>query len=115
MTLKNPFSDYGGIITGDRFVGRKSELNQIQKRLLGETFGNLAIMGLPRIGKSSLAWNSIIENKDTLITKKIIPIWIPLGEFSNLIEFLDEVLSMVCEIIKGINTAIPHQHSLIIC
>ena len=100
MILKNPFSDYGGVITGDRFVGRKSELNQIQKRILGETFGNLAIMGLPRIGKSSLAWNSIIANKEILIKKKILPIWLPLGEFSSLIEFLDEVLSIVCDIIK---------------
>lgn len=100
MILKNPFSDYGGVITGDRFVGRKSELNQIQKRLLGETFGNLAIMGLPRIGKSSLAWNSIIGNKEILIQQKILPIWLPLGEFSSLIEFLDEVLSIVCDLIK---------------
>jgi AAA+ ATPase superfamily predicted ATPase len=103
MILKNPFSDFGGIIKGDRFVGRKSELNQIQKRLLGESFGNLAIIGLPRIGKSSLAWNSIIENKETLIQKKILPIWIPLGEFSNLIEFLDEVLSIVCDQIQTTN------------
>lgn len=99
MILKNPFSDYGGIITGDRFIGRKYELTQIHKRLLGETFGNLAIMGLPRIGKSSLAWNSILGNKETLIKKKILPIWIPLGEFLNLNELLDEALSITSEII----------------
>lgn len=101
MILKNPFSDYGSIISGDRFIGRKSELNQIQKRILGEAFGNLAIMGLPRIGKSSLAWNSIISNREILIQKKIIPLWIPLGEFSNLIEFIDEVLSLTCELVKA--------------
>jgi AAA+ ATPase superfamily predicted ATPase len=100
MILKNPFSDYGGIVTGDRFVGRKPELNQIQKRLFGESFGNLAIIGLPRIGKSSLAWNSIIENKGSLLDRKVLPIWIPLGEFLSLIEFLDEVLSIVCELIQ---------------
>ncbi len=100
MILKNPFSDYGGIITADRFVGRKSELVQIQRRLLGEVFGNLAIIGLPRIGKSSLAWNCILGNKEALISKKILPIWIPLGEFSNLIELFDEILSSVCELVK---------------
>lgn len=99
MTLKNPFSDYGGIVSNERFVGRKSELKQIQKRVLGETFGNLAIMGLPRIGKSSLAWNSIIENKEGLIQNNIFPIWIPLGEFSNLYELLDEVLNNTCELV----------------
>jgi hypothetical protein len=101
MVLKNPFSDYGGIISADRFVGRKSELKQIQKRVLGETFGNLAIMGLPRIGKSSLAWNSVIENKKALIQNKIFPIWIPLGEFSNMYELLDEVLNNTCEIVTS--------------
>lgn len=63
MVLKNPFSDYGGIIPTERFIGRKAEIKQIQKRILGESFGNLAIMGLPRIGKSSLAWNSIFEKR----------------------------------------------------
>lgn len=101
MVLKNPFSAYGGIVSSERFIGRESELNQIKKRVLGESFGNLAIMGLPRIGKSSLAWNCIIENKEILIENKIIPIWIPLGEFSNMYELLDEVLNSTCEIVDN--------------
>lgn len=100
MIIKNPFSDYGSIITGERFVGRKSEINQIQKRLFGETYGNLAIIGLPRIGKSSLAWNTIIEKKEALISKNILPIWLPLGEFSSLLELFDEVLSNICDLIN---------------
>jgi hypothetical protein len=100
MILKNPFSDYGGIVSQNKFVGRKTEIKQIHKRVLGETFGNLAIMGLPRIGKSSLAWNSIIVNKNELIKNNILPIWIPLGELSNLNELFDEVLTNTCEIVN---------------
>ena len=59
----NPFADYGSIVRGDRFVGRKKELNTIKQRVLGPNYGNLAIMGLPRIGKSSLAWEGILERK----------------------------------------------------
>lgn len=99
MELQNIFSDYGSVITGDRFIGRKSEIEQIQIRLFGEPYGNIAIMGLPRIGKSSLAWNSIIAKKESLIQKNIIALWIPLGEFSNLTEFLDELLSQSTEFI----------------
>jgi len=99
MELQNIFSDYGSVITGDRFIGRKSEIEQVQNRLFGETYGNIAIMGLPRIGKSSLAWNSIIAKKESLIQKNIIALWIPLGEFSNLTEFLDELLSQSTEFI----------------
>jgi len=99
MILNNPFSDFGVTVTNDRFVGRQVEIKQIYNRLFGDSFGNLAIMGLPRIGKSSLAWNGIIANKATLTKKKIVPLWIPLGEFSDLLEFLDEMLSQTTELI----------------
>jgi hypothetical protein len=100
MILNNPFSDFGSTVTEERFVGRQSELKQINNRLFGNSFGNLAIMGLPRIGKSSLAWNGIITNKKTLLENKIIPLWIQLGEFSNLSEFFDEVLTQTTEVIE---------------
>ena len=93
MTLKNPFSDYGGIVIGERFVGRRYAIDQIQQRLLGENFGNLAIMGLPRIGKSSLGWNAIFPFKEDIVKRKIFPLWIALGEFFSLIELLDEILT----------------------
>lgn len=98
MTLKNPFSDHGGIVTEGRFVGRQNEINLIRNRLLGETFGNIAIMGLPRIGKSSLAWNAILSIKEELVSKSIIPIWISFGEFSSLNEVFEEVFLELSEI-----------------
>lgn len=100
MILNNPFSDFGATVINERFVGRKAELKQISNRLFGDSFGNLAIMGLPRIGKSSLAWNGIIVNKKTLLENKIISLWIQLGEFSDLQEFLDEVLTQTTETIE---------------
>ena len=65
-SLNNPFADFGGIVNGDRFIGRKFYLQQIEQRVLGKSYGNLAIMGLPRIGKSSLAWKSIMDKKTFL-------------------------------------------------
>ena len=55
-SLNNPFSGYGGIVYGEKFIGRRDSLRQLEQRILGENYGNLAIVGLPRIGKSSLAW-----------------------------------------------------------
>ena len=98
MYLKNPFADYGGIVTGNRFIGRKIEIEKIQNRLLGVNYGNVAIIGLPRIGKSSLAWNAIIEDKANLIKKKIIPIWISFGEYSSLKEVFHEVFSSLMDV-----------------
>jgi len=100
----NPFADYGGIVSGDRFVGRSKEIQIINQRVLGQTYGNLAIMGLPRIGKSSLAWQGIMERKDELIKEKTIPIFFQVGSCENAISFfqkmvflLDEEMTFVCD------------------
>ena len=100
----NPFADYGSIVRGDRFVGRKKELNCIKQRVLGENFGNLAIMGLPRIGKSSLAWEGIMEKKDSLLQDKTIPVFFQTGScedsvsfFRQMISLLDDEMAFVCD------------------
>ena len=90
--MYNPFADYGRIVTGERFIGRKKEISEVQNRIFGESYGNLAIMGLPRIGKSSLAWNAILEYKKELEIKKIIPIDINMGKFSCSDDFFYEII-----------------------
>ena len=62
LNITNPFADNAGIVTGNRFVGRQFEIDEIHTRVLGELYGNLAIVGLPRIGKSSIVWNALIVN-----------------------------------------------------
>ncbi|NJO89625.1 MAG: hypothetical protein HC831_12265 [Chloroflexia bacterium] len=101
MHLKNPFSDYGGIVIGDRFIGRKTEVEAIQNRLLGINYGNMAIMGLPRIGKSSLSWNAIMEKRSELEKLNIIPIWISFGEYKSIIEVFQEVFNELIERISS--------------
>lgn len=78
-SLINPFADFGGIVFGDRFIGRKEAIQQINQRVLGKSYGNLAIMGLPRIGKSSLAWQSIMIHKEELIKDRTIPMFYETG------------------------------------
>jgi len=97
MIKKNPFSDYGGIVTDKRFIGRRKEIDKIENRLLGVSYGNIAIIGLPRIGKSSLVWNTIFEKKNHLSKEKIISVWIPFGEFSSIYEAFDEILFHISE------------------
>lgn len=97
MNIINPFSDYGGIIVGERFVGRGAECNEINQRLLGQNFGNLAIIGLPRIGKSSLAWNALMLDSVSLNQKGIFPVWISFGEFTSLTEVFSELFFQLLE------------------
>jgi hypothetical protein len=103
MIKHNPFSGYGGIVKEDRFIGRRSQIKLIQSRLLAEdNFGNLAIMGLPRVGKSSLAWNAVMQNKEDLINRKIIPIWLPFGEYSSLLECIESIMLDVIDKLKSL-------------
>lgn len=102
-SLTNPFADYGNIVSGERFVGRKNELNKIAQRIEGDAFGNLAIMGLPRIGKSSLVWHGIMCKKDVFLEKKTIPIYFQVGSckdhfafFKQMVSLLIDELELVC-------------------
>lgn len=102
-SLINPFADYGGIVYGNRFIGRVDEINAIRQRVLGSAFGNVAIMGLPRIGKSSLAWEAIMTIKESLLQENTIPIYFQVGScknstsfFKQLVGLLRDELDMVC-------------------
>lgn len=57
----DPFYDKGKHVYGERFVGRDKELERLQDYCAGRSY---SIVGMPRIGKTSLAYNSIIENKE---------------------------------------------------
>lgn len=87
LDIENPFADYGNIVEGNRFVGRNSEITAIHNRVLGSNYGNLAIMGLPRIGKSSLAWNALLIKKGELSKRKILIERINVGSISTSKEF----------------------------
>ena len=61
----NPFASAGTIVEGNAFVGRQMELRDISERLFGEEFGNVAIVGIPKVGKSSLMHNG--KRRRTLV------------------------------------------------
>ena len=83
-TFENPFADYGNIVRGERFIGRKDSLRVIENRIIRpRDAGNLAIIGEPRIGKSSLVYKAIIERKSELIAVNVLPIWINLATFDR--------------------------------
>lgn len=96
MTFKieNPFSDYGTIVSGERFIGRKESLNVIESRCIRpKEPGNLAIIGEPRIGKSSLVYKAVIECKEKLINKKIVPLMLNLSKYDKPIYFFRSLVS----------------------
>lgn len=82
--FENPFADYGNIVRGERFIGRRDSLRVIENRVIRPREpGNLAIIGDYRIGKSSLVYRAVLEQKERLLAKKQIPIWINLATFDQ--------------------------------
>ncbi|MCE2403052.1 ATP-binding protein [Candidatus Poribacteria bacterium] len=78
----NPFANYGRIVHGDRFIGRETIVNNIENRIIHlDNPGNLVIIGMHRIGKSSLARKAIIEQKDNLTMKGVLPIWMGVASY----------------------------------
>lgn len=88
LNIANPFADFGSIVKGnERFIGRRNEINEICTRVLGNSYGNLAVVGLPRIGKSSLVWNALIPLKEKLLQEKHILAYISISSGDSAINF----------------------------
>ena len=103
MNCENPFSDYGKIVRGERFIGRKQIISVIESRIIQPTNpGNLVIIGVHRIGKSSLAYKIIVEQRDKLISKGILPIWKGLSSYDDSLDFfyslIDELIDEMEEL-----------------
>lgn len=80
----NPFANKGRIITGKNFIGRFEGLKTIANTVTDLPMpNNLAIIGYPRIGKSSLAMQTIIEKKECLLKENKVAIWIDFSSFSD--------------------------------
>jgi hypothetical protein len=92
----NPFSNYGKIVSGEHFIGRKNDFQIIEERVIRpDDPGNLAIIGEPRIGKSSLIYHKIIRQKKDLINSKILPVWINVGKHEESSSFFN-LLAIQC-------------------
>jgi hypothetical protein len=80
----NPFSDYGNIVYGERFINRRDSIRVVENRVIRPREpGNLVIIGDYRIGKSSLVYHSVMERKNDLLKERRIPIWINLATFDR--------------------------------
>lgn len=84
LDFVNPFNQKGRIVTGEAFIGRRHSLLNVYRNVTDLPIpNNLAIIGYPRIGKSSLAKQSIICQKEELLNYNKIPIWLEFSTFSS--------------------------------
>ena len=94
----NLFAGYGKTVHGESFVGRETEIKKIQQRLFSREFGNLSIVGLPKIGKSSLAYHSLFFQRERLWNEnQYIIEWISLKSYSSSRELYQKLTLSVKE------------------
>ena len=63
----SPFKDLGTYVFGDQFIGRQAYISRLQREC---TTRNFSILGLPKVGKTSLVYESIINLGNQIKTKK---------------------------------------------
>lgn len=100
--LFNPFGNYGSIVCGEDFIGRQEAIELIQQRVLSGGAGCLSIVGAPRIGKSSLAYQTLIYPKKLLAEKRFITLWLHLPDFKNHEELFSGLVEQTLQAFKDI-------------
>ena len=95
METENPFViSSGREIEEKYFIGRESEIRSnsptnIENSIFNNNHPplNLAIIGIPGIGKRNLAHKAVIKRRDQLNKRKVAPIWIDVSQFDNSLQF----------------------------
>lgn len=89
----NPYADFGTIITGERFIGRSDELRTIENRVFGmRSFGSIAVVGLPRIGKTSLIFEAVRRAAPRAMELRHVVIQENVGAFASFDDLLRSVI-----------------------
>jgi len=99
--ISNPFANKGRIITGKNFIGRFEGLKTVAGTVTDLPMpNNLAIIGYPRIGKSSLAMQAIIQKKACLVNENKLVVWIDFSGFSSREAFFKSLVRYSFEMLK---------------
>ncbi|SRR5713226_4530699 len=86
--MANPFIGYGKVIGGERLVGRQSALDEIFERI-NRNGGSVAVIGSPRIGKTSLA--SEVMNRSASAGSRLVRSWLDLSTIPGSLELFEAI------------------------
>jgi AAA ATPase domain len=89
MTAANPFIGYGTLVSGERLIGRDQEEETLRRRLF-EARSSAALIGVTRMGKSSLANQIRKEAPDERTSTG----WINIATARSGAEVLGDILAM---------------------
>ena len=98
MPYENPYADYGTTVTGERFICRSDELRTIENRVFGlQSYGSIAIVGLPRIGKTSLIFEAVRRVAPRAMELRHVVVHANVGAFASFDDLLRSVIKDLAE------------------
>lgn len=99
--MENRFANVGNVMVGEAYIHRK----ELEKRLLDRTvtydnYGSLNLVGLQRMGKSSLVYNILEAKADEYYEKNIIVVKISANKFDSADLFFKSIVRNVYNVIR---------------
>lgn len=99
--MQNIFAGYGKIITGDLYVHRYSLENELCNRTLNyDTYGSVSIVGMQRMGKSSLVYNTIISKAEDYYDKGILIVSCTMNSYTTPESVFKGIVDAVYEMLE---------------
>lgn len=101
MQRSNPYADFGGTVTGARFIGREAELRTIASRVFGlGGFGSIAVVGLPRIGKTSLVSEAIRRAETGAVAQHSVVVRSNVGAAASVDSLFKDLIEALAENVR---------------
>ena len=102
--MQNIFAGYGKIVTGDLYIHRASLENELCNRTINyDVYGSVSVIGMQRMGKSSLVYNAITKKAEEYYKKGIIIISCSMNKYATSESFFKGIVDAVYESIEDHN------------
>ena len=99
--MQNIFAGYGKIATGDLYIHRKSLETELCNRTINyDKYGSVSVVGMQRMGKSSLVENTITNKAEEYYKKGIIIVSCSMNIFSSPEQLFKGIIDCVYEMIE---------------
>lgn len=99
--MQNIFAGYGKIVTGDLYIHRKALETELCNRTINyETYGSVSVVGMQRMGKSSLVYNTIVNKSEEYYDKGIVIVNCSMNSFATPESFFKGIVDAVYETLE---------------
>lgn len=99
--MKNIFAGYGKIVDGELYVHRTLLEKELCNRTLTyDTFGSVSVVGMQRMGKSSLVYNTLTSKAEEYYEKGIIIVNCSMNVYSTPENFFKGIIDIIYEFLE---------------